>query len=65
MEFDRKDIKMNKLVITGLESKMAVYDLRTFHPKKGFSSLQEKVPATPMYAPAPSIGSLIFIATQG
>lgn len=44
VEFDRKDILMNKLVATTLESKFTVYDLRTQHPTKGFSSLTEKVP---------------------
>ena len=34
---------MNKLVATGLESKLMLYDLRTRHPKKGFTSLSEKV----------------------
>lgn len=34
---------MNKLVATTLESKFTVYDLRTQHPTKGFSSLTEKV----------------------
>lgn len=42
VEFDRKDIKMNKLVATTLEGKLSVYDLRTLHPVKGFSSIQEK-----------------------
>ena len=43
VEFDRKDILMNKLVATCLESKIHVFDMRTQHPKKGFSSLTEKV----------------------
>ena len=34
---------MNKLVATTLESKFNVYDLRTHHPTKGFTSLTEKV----------------------
>lgn len=34
---------MNKMVVTGLESKMTVFDLRTRHPTKGFASLTEKV----------------------
>ncbi|XP_076306256.1 dynein axonemal assembly factor 10 [Tachypleus tridentatus] len=42
VEFDRKDILMNKLVVTSLESKFLVYDMRTQHPKKGFASLTEK-----------------------
>eukprot|EP01018_Ginkgo_biloba_P006858 Gb_33425 [translate_table: standard] len=43
IQFDRKDIKMNKCVATTLESKFHVFDLRTQHPEKGFSSLTEKV----------------------
>ena len=43
LEFDRKDIPMNKLVATTLESKFSVYDLRTQHPTKGFTALTEKV----------------------
>lgn len=43
MDFDRKDIEMNKLVATTLESKFWVYDMRTQHPTKGFASLSEKV----------------------
>ncbi|KAJ3217084.1 WD repeat-containing protein 92 [Dinochytrium kinnereticum] len=42
IEFDRKDIKMNKLVVTGLESSFRVFDLRTKHPKQGFASVLEK-----------------------
>lgn len=34
---------MNKLVATTLEAKFHVYDLRTHHPQKGFTSLSEKV----------------------
>ena len=43
VQFDRKDIPMNKMVATTLESKFHVYDLRTHHPQKGFTSLAEKV----------------------
>ena len=43
IEFDRKDIPMNKVVATTLEAKLSVYDLRTQHPTKGFASLTEKV----------------------
>ncbi len=34
---------MNKLVATGLESKLMLYDIRTHNMKKGFASLSEKV----------------------
>ena len=47
MEFDRKDIQGNKLVVTTLESQFHVYDLRTQHPTKGFASLCEKVSLQP------------------
>ncbi|VDD76356.1 unnamed protein product [Mesocestoides corti] len=42
IEFDRKDIEMNKLVVTTLESKIHVFDMRTQHPERGFASLTEK-----------------------
>ncbi|KAI8487592.1 PREDICTED: WD repeat-containing protein 92-like [Branchiostoma belcheri] len=42
VEFDRKDINMNKMVATTLESKFHVFDMRTQHPTKGFASLSEK-----------------------
>lgn len=42
LEYDRKDIPMNKLVATTLESKFYLFDLRTQHPKKGFAYLMEK-----------------------
>ena len=42
VQFDRKDIEMNKLVVTTLESKFRVYDMRTEHPVEGFSFLSEK-----------------------
>lgn len=43
MEFDRKNINMNKLVATSLEGKLHTFDLRTQHPTKGFASVSEKV----------------------
>lgn len=41
IEFDRKDINMNKLAVTTLESKIHVFDLRTLHPELGFAGLSE------------------------
>lgn len=43
VEFDRKNINMNKLVATSLEGKFHVFDLRTQHATKGFASVSEKV----------------------
>lgn len=42
LEFDRKDIYMNKLLATTLESKFHVFDLRTYHDEKGFTGLVER-----------------------
>lgn len=42
IEFDRKDIEMNKMVVTTLEGGLFVYDMRTQHPTKGFSMISEK-----------------------
>ena len=42
IEFDRKDIEMNKMAVTTLESKFRVFDMRTQHPTDGFSFLSEK-----------------------
>jgi len=41
-EFDRKDIEMNKLVVTCLESKFTVFDLRTQHAARGFAGATER-----------------------
>ncbi|KAJ3013654.1 WD repeat-containing protein 92, partial [Thoreauomyces humboldtii] len=42
VEFDRKDIQMNKLAVTSLESSFEIFDLRTLHPDRGFASVTEK-----------------------
>ena len=39
LQFDRKDIQMNKLGVTTLEGKCHIFDLRTQHPVHGFSGL--------------------------
>lgn len=41
-EFDRKDIEMNKVVVTTLESSFMCFDMRTQHPNDGFASFTEK-----------------------
>jgi len=43
VQFDRKDIAMNKLAVTTLESNLVIYDLRTYHPEEGFAGKQERV----------------------
>lgn len=42
IEFDRKDILMNKLAVTTLEGGLHVYDMRTQHPSKGFACVSER-----------------------
>lgn len=42
IEFDRKDIEMNKFAVTTLESKFRVFDARTQHESEGFAYLSEK-----------------------
>lgn len=42
IEFDRKDIRMNKVAVTTLEGGLHVYDVRALHSSKGFASVSEK-----------------------
>lgn len=42
VEFDRKDINMNKLAVCTLEGGLHVFDMRTQHAEKGFAQLSEK-----------------------
>mmetsp|Transcript_20113 Transcript_20113/g.53688 ORF Transcript_20113/g.53688 Transcript_20113/m.53688 type:complete len:357 (-) Transcript_20113:182-1252(-) len=43
LQFDRKDIRMNKLGVSTLESCLVVYDLRTYHPTEGFAGRTERI----------------------
>ncbi|PNW72329.1 hypothetical protein CHLRE_16g672600v5 [Chlamydomonas reinhardtii] len=45
LQFDRKDISMNKFAVCCLEAQFHVFDARTQHPKKGFASVSEKITA--------------------
>lgn len=42
LEFDRKDIQMNKLAVGGLEANFRVFDMRTQHTEQGFASVSQK-----------------------
>lgn len=42
LEFDRRDIEMNKLVVTTLEGGLHCFDMRTQHPEKGFAVVTER-----------------------
>ena len=41
LEFDRKDIVMNKLVATTLEGRFHPFDLRTLHTEAGYAELKD------------------------
>ena len=43
LSFDRKDIAMNKLSVSCLESQIKVFDMRTYSPKTGYACLTETV----------------------
>ncbi|KAI9908719.1 hypothetical protein PsorP6_016123 [Peronosclerospora sorghi] len=42
VHLDRKDSRLNKLLVTTLESTFHILDLATFHPERGFPCLTEK-----------------------
>ncbi|KAF0309350.1 WD repeat-containing protein 92 [Amphibalanus amphitrite] len=42
VQFDRRDIEMNKIVATTLESGVLVFDGRTQHPERGLTCLRER-----------------------
>ena len=42
IEFDRKDVVMNKVSVSTLDSRVFVFDLRTRHPVKGYAFARQK-----------------------
>jgi len=50
LEFDRKDIATNKLVLTTLESRYRLYDMRTCHPVHGYSFLSQPAHESTVWA---------------
>jgi WD repeat-containing protein 92 len=42
VEFDRKDIEMNKLAVATLEGGLHIFDMRTRHPERGFACVSER-----------------------
>uniref|UniRef100_A0A6P7G1M6 Dynein axonemal assembly factor 10 n=1 Tax=Diabrotica virgifera virgifera TaxID=50390 RepID=A0A6P7G1M6_DIAVI len=50
IQFDRKNIPMNKLVATTLESKIFCYDVKTKHHKKGFACVTEKAHSSTVWS---------------
>ncbi|PFH32719.1 putative WD repeat-containing protein 92 [Besnoitia besnoiti] len=43
LQFDRKDIAMNKLAVSCLEGHLFMADMRTFHPEVGFARASKKI----------------------
>lgn len=42
IEFDRRDMRLNKMVACTLEGGLHVFDMKTQHPTKGFASVVER-----------------------
>ena len=47
VEFDRRDIPMNKFMVCCLEAKLHCFDARTLHPSKGFASTTAQIDKGP------------------
>eukprot|EP00755_Sulcionema_specki_P004657 Sspe_Gene.30630::Locus_15138_Transcript_1_3_Confidence_0.600_Length_1326::g.30630::m.30630 len=43
LAFDRPDIEMNKLIVSTLEGRIRVYDMRTLHPTLGYAYVEQRV----------------------
>ncbi|OXB72688.1 UNVERIFIED_CONTAM: hypothetical protein H355_005462 [Colinus virginianus] len=43
LQFDRKDIPMNKMAISCLEGQLFMADMRTLHPEEGYAKKSQKV----------------------
>ena len=54
ISFDRKDILMNKLHASCLEGQLSVFDMRTYNPKSGFSSLTRNIGKSTVWGCHPS-----------
>jgi hypothetical protein len=65
VEFDRKDIIMNKLVATTLEGKFHVYDLRTYNKDGGYPSLCEQAHKSTVWGVAHLPQNREIFLTQG
>lgn len=65
LEFDRRDIEMNKLSITTLEGRLHVYDLRTLHPTQGFSGISERLSNSTMWGVKHSPHNRDLMVTMG
>jgi len=43
LAFDRQDIEMNKLIVSTLEGRIRVYDMRTLHDTLGYAFVEQRV----------------------
>ena len=43
LAFDRPDIEANKLIVSSLEGRIRVYNMRTLHPTLGYSYVEQRV----------------------
>jgi WD40 repeat protein len=66
LEFDRRDVEMNKLLATTLESTLCVFDMRTFHPKTGYASVTRQPHSATVWVGAHTPQNRdIFVTTDG
>lgn len=66
LQFDRKDVKMNKLIATTLESNFSLFDMRTCHPEEGYAHMKVKAhKATVWHARHTPQNRDIFMTTGG
>ena len=60
LQFDRRDIPMNKFTAACMDSWLHVFDARTQHPKLGFAKLSKKVCASRVDALLDSVAAFLL-----
>ena len=65
VQFDRKDIEMNKLCCTTLEGNFRIFDLRTYHSEKGYAMLKERAHKSTVWCAAHMPQNRELFATTG
>eukprot|EP00754_Rhynchopus_humris_P036427 Rhum_TRINITY_DN18561_c0_g1::Rhum_TRINITY_DN18561_c0_g1_i1::g.167624::m.167624 len=53
LAFDRPDIEANKLIVSSLEGRIRIYNLRTLHPTLGYAYVEQRVGAGTIWSSKP------------
>ena len=53
LAFDRPDIEANKLIVSSLEGRIRIYNLRTLHPTLGYAYVEQRVGAGTIWSTKP------------